>query len=91
MRFRAEMRELKKLVEQFTLEEENSAKLIAILQKEIDALRSQNELLFDRLMSKNFEEFAHLKTEPDMIIGRSGEVTFNEDEGHIGEIVDETE
>ncbi len=90
MGFRAEMRELKRLVEQFTLEEENSAKLITILRKENDVLRSQNELLFDRLMSKDFEQFAHLKTEPDITFPRP-EISFNEDEGHTGEIVDETE
>ena len=90
MGFRTEVRTFIKKIEQFISAEGNSTNLIILLQKENDALRKQNELLFDRLMARNFEEFAHLKTE-EYSATEIKALDFDQDDGIAGEVVDETQ
>ena len=83
MSFRREVRD-------FIAEEKASAKIIAVLREENEALRKQVEGLFNKLMARSFEEYAIYKTEtevPDL----PKELDLFEDESLAGDIVDETE
>jgi hypothetical protein len=84
------MRELKKMMEQFILTEKNSAKIIELLKEENTSLRTQNELLFNKLMAKDFEQYAIFKseTEPEVL---STDFDPYADDSLAGDIIDETE
>jgi hypothetical protein len=84
------MRELKNRMEQFILDGSNSVKLIELLQEENKSLRKQNELLFNKLMSRNFEEYAVYKSEQeDLFVPNKVDPYTNDD--LAGDIIDETE
>lgn len=90
MKFREEVRSFIKKVEQFILEDGNSVKLIELLEKENTSLREQNELLFNKLMARNFEEYAVYKTEGNEFHPPE-KIDPLADETLAGDIVDEVE
>jgi hypothetical protein len=77
-------------MEQFILEGSNSVKLIELLQEENKSLRKQNELLFNKLMAKDFKEYAVYKSEEEDLFVPNKVDPFTDDD-LAGDIIDETE
>jgi hypothetical protein len=90
MKFRDEIRSFIKRVEQFILEERSSVKLLELLKEENTSLRRQNELLFEKLMAKDFEQYAIYKTE-DEVAKLNDPFDPLSDDALAGDVFDETE